>query len=172
MKAEKDRWRDAVEFKQASFLLTKKSFLRAKTDWLERGDTFAKKTKPGHAAYARQQASMYEILITRLEEKIYQSGYGRILHLGDKPLWKHIMDVRKGISPLQMTVDEIERAYPTAPKDMLERVRVLMGIRERNVDARQRRAVKENEAKEAKKKEKEKEKSVKDTSKPKKKQRK
>lgn len=82
------------------------------------------------------------------------------------------MDVRKGISPLQMTVDEIERAYPTAPKDMLERVRVLMGIRERNVDARQRRAVKENEAKEAKKKEKEKEKSVKDTSKPKKKQRK
>lgn len=112
----------------------------------------------GHAAYAREHASMYEVLTTRLEEQIYQCGYGHILHLGEKPLWKHMMGVRQKEISLQMSVDEIGRVYPTAPKAMLERVKKLMGIKERNVEARQKRAVREKEEKEARKKEKEKEK--------------
>lgn len=58
-----------------------------------------------------------------MKDKLYSAGYGHVLFLPEgQPFWKHIEAVRKGKSPLRMTVEELVEKEYVLPEGLAERV--------------------------------------------------
>lgn len=75
--AEMQRWQEQKEQKLVELLRTIRSFVKMQSVWSQLGDSHA--NQPGHAAYARQKAWMYERRAEDARNLIRLGGYQTLL---------------------------------------------------------------------------------------------
>ncbi|KAJ6616904.1 hypothetical protein B0H10DRAFT_1914835 [Mycena sp. CBHHK59/15] len=75
--AEMQRWQEQKEQKLVELLRTIRSFVKMQSIWSQLGDSHA--NQPGHAAYARQKAWMYERRAEDARKLIRLGGYQALL---------------------------------------------------------------------------------------------
>lgn len=78
--AEMQRWQEQVEQKLAELLRTIRSFGKMKETWTELSLTQASNL-PGHVAYAKKKASMYETMENDCRRKLEGAGYKHLLSM-------------------------------------------------------------------------------------------
>lgn len=76
--AEMQRWQEQKEQKLVELLRTIRSFVKMQLVWSQLGDLHSL-NQPGHTAYARQKASMYERRIEDAKKLVRMGGHEDLL---------------------------------------------------------------------------------------------
>ncbi|KAF8197329.1 hypothetical protein K438DRAFT_1760109 [Mycena galopus ATCC 62051] len=76
--AEMQRWQEQKEQKLVELLRTVRSFLKMQQVWTQLGNEHSS-NQPGHAAYARQKAAMYQRRTEEAQRLVRVGGYGFLL---------------------------------------------------------------------------------------------
>lgn len=72
------RWQEQKEQKLVELLRTVRSFLKMQQVWTQLGNEHSS-NQPGHAAYARQKAAMYQRRTEEAQRLVRVGGYGFLL---------------------------------------------------------------------------------------------
>ena len=75
------RWQEQVELKLADMMRTIRSFNKLKAIWTQLASS-QPNSLPGHAAYARRQAVMFDRLAHDGRRRLVEAGYGGLLTMG------------------------------------------------------------------------------------------
>jgi hypothetical protein len=78
--ADMQRWQEQVEQKLAELLRTTRSFDKMSKTWTALSLTQLSNL-PGHIAYAKKKASMYEQMESNCKKKLEGAGYGDLLSM-------------------------------------------------------------------------------------------
>ncbi|KAJ6521638.1 hypothetical protein DFH09DRAFT_1097622 [Mycena vulgaris] len=109
--AEMQRWKEQKEQKLVELLWTIRSYVKMQSVWSQLGDSHA--NQPGHAAYARQKAWMYE---RRVEDT------RNLVRLGsDLALWLNVIDSMALFNPVHhrsITIPSLTRLNQFKPSSL------------------------------------------------------